>query len=125
MFYGCNPANSKRSNSGTEAGSTPTYQNIVGQYKADIITDSNDPEIQQMSKSANIKFTFNDDKTVVYEAKIMTNDIHTTGKYRLSNDSIFLYELGSIPDGRFKLTALDQGKWKLNGSGNFILNPIK
>ncbi|GAA5222425.1 hypothetical protein GCM10025777_30560 [Membranihabitans marinus] len=124
MFCSCNSENSKQNGSNTDTDSKVNYQNIVGQYKADIITDSNDPEILTMSKSANIKFTFNDDKTVVYEAKIMTNDIQTTGKFRLSNDSIFLYELGNVPDGYFKVTPLDQGKWQLNGSGNFILNPV-
>lgn len=108
--------------SGNQASNGPT---LKGSYDAQIITDLQDLEIQTMTKSAKIKFTFNEDNTAIYEAKIMTNDIHTQGKYRIAGDSLFIYDLGEVPDGKFKLTAKGDNQWVISGSGNFLLTPSK
>ncbi|WP_236975991.1 hypothetical protein [Membranihabitans maritimus] len=97
---------------------------LIGKYNGQVISASFNPEVKSMAQSTRVKFEFNADNTAVYETSAMGQNRRAEGKFRVQNDSLYIYDLGVVPDGYFKLTKLDNGQWKLNGIGNFLLTPV-
>lgn len=98
---------------------------LIGKYSGQVISSSFNPEVQSMARSTSVRFEFNADNSAVYETSAMGQNRKAEGKFRIQNDSLFIYDLGVVPDGYFKITKLKNGQWKLNGIGNFLLTPIE
>ena len=98
---------------------------LIGKYNGQVVSASFNPEIQSMAQSTSVKFEFNADNTAVYETSAMGQNRRVEGKFRIQNDSLYMYDLDPVPDGSFKLTKLDNGQWQLNGIGNFLLTPVE
>jgi hypothetical protein len=98
---------------------------LLGPYNARIATVSEDQQIQALNQTSEIKFTFNEDGSLLYEVAAMGKSNSDIGKSEIRGDSLYFFDMQRGPNTAFHLEKIDEGVFRISGPNQFVLTSVK